>query len=77
MDLNGKTVRSRSMRIDISDLKEGEIALHETCNNVQNLVTKRSAELVEINARLNQEIKERKPGRSVFKGCCFDAGNRM
>ncbi len=67
MDLNGKTVRSRSMMVDISDRKAAEIALHEMCSGVQDLVDKRTAELAEINARLKQEIEERKKAESALR----------
>jgi PAS domain S-box-containing protein len=60
MDPSDKTVRSRSMMVDISDRKEAEIALHKMHNNVQNLVTKRTAQLAEVNAQLKQEIKQRR-----------------
>ena len=47
IDPDGKTIRSRSMMVDISDRKEAEIALLKLHNDVQNLVDKRTAELAE------------------------------
>ena len=60
MDPDGKTVRSRSMMVDISERKEAEITLHKMHNNVQSLVDERTVELAEANAQLKQEIEGRK-----------------
>ena len=67
MDPDGKTLRSRSMMVDISDRKEAEIALKKIYNNVQNLVDERTAELVAVNAKLKQEIEERKKAENVLR----------
>ena len=67
MDPDGKTIRSRSMMVDISDRKEAEIALLKLHNDVQNLVDKRTAELAEANAHLNQESEERKKAEMTLR----------
>ena len=60
LDPDGKTIRSRSIMVDISDRKEAEIALQKIYNNVQKMVDDRTAELADVNAQLKQEIEERK-----------------
>ena len=75
MDPDGKTIRSRSMMVDISDRKEAEIALLKLHNDVQNLVDKRTAELAEANAQLKQEIEDRKKSEENFKTLAENAND--
>ncbi len=59
-DRHGKTIRSRSMLVDISARKQAEKALRQAHKNVQKLVEKRTAELAEAIGQLKREIEERK-----------------
>ncbi|GAG12276.1 unnamed protein product, partial [marine sediment metagenome] len=59
-DQNGKTIRSRSILVDISGRKRAEEALRCAHESVKEQIEQRTAELVEANLHLKQEIEERK-----------------
>jgi PAS domain S-box-containing protein len=72
---DGKTIRSRSMMVDITDRKQAEISLLKMHNNVQKLVDQRTAQLAELNAQLKQEIEERKKSEENFKTLAENAND--
>jgi PAS domain S-box-containing protein len=59
-DQNGKTIRSRSILVDISGRKRAEEALRRAHEGVKEQVEQRTAELAKANQQLKQEIENRK-----------------
>lgn len=59
-DINGRVTGLITVGQDITERKQAEEELAEHRQHLEDLVKKRTAELIEVNAALTQEIKERK-----------------
>jgi len=66
-DRDGKTIRSRSILVDISARKRAEEALHRAHAGVKEQVAQRTAELAKANRHLKQEIEERKQAEAALR----------
>ncbi|UCE54436.1 MAG: PAS domain-containing protein [Desulfobacterales bacterium] len=65
-DDNGHVMGTTELTLDITDRKRAEEALRKAKDELELRVGKRSAELVEANEKLRQEIEERKRAENDF-----------
>ena len=66
-DESGQMIRSLAIMIDVTERKRVEEELSQYRNHLEELVQKRTAQLIAINEKLQQEINERKLAEEAVK----------